>query len=659
MVNLSLTEKGGSTNELSFDKEEVTVGRVRGNDIVLPKGNVSKHHCRLLVRGGEMLVEDLRSTNGTYINGRKIAEPTPVSASDKVFVGDFIIRVASQASSMEGLRPASPPGPPEAGSLSSAIPRRPPPPPPSVRGSSIFDDVPGSAPKVPVAPPPSPRGPLPPPPPPPVPARRESKVIPAHSDAFPPPSGPSDINLDDDDDALGTPHPHFTVPPLKPAVQPSGSSVDEDSEHGLSAHTPAPARTRGAATLDMEDAPPPASPTSSDDDLGNPQADLPPDPEDVFAAIGTESPHPSRKAPELAKSAVGAKAKPGHGPAGKHGSRLLDRDVPEWLAHLLESDGVAAAFFTGTNQAEIQRNGRREAAAVPASDLATLGTAIRKLVSKGSPKPAPDAAAVNTTLPDGMHIAAIFPPMADRLCVAIRRPVASGKTIDDLVEERVISPEMRQVIEACVATRQNILVAGDRAACDSLLRAILWSVDRVARVALLSDSISPPASATSWIKLRPEPQAPDLVEAAVAMQPEYLVVDATHSSLAGEVLGECNLGLEGVILAIVARSANDALRRLQLLSGTQGSAATIGADMIVSSIDLIVHASVLFDGSVKVVELAEPKASLDGQISAHALLTWIPGDDKAGSFTVTGAHSTLATKLSAAGSSIPPEILNR
>ena len=51
MVNLSLTEKGGSTNELSFDKDEVTVGRVRGNDIVLPKGNVSKHHCRLLIQG--------------------------------------------------------------------------------------------------------------------------------------------------------------------------------------------------------------------------------------------------------------------------------------------------------------------------------------------------------------------------------------------------------------------------------------------------------------------------------------------------------------------------------------------------------------------------------------------------------------------------------
>ncbi|HEX7506232.1 MAG TPA: FHA domain-containing protein, partial [Polyangia bacterium] len=564
MVNLSLTEKGGSTNELSFDKEDVTVGRVRGNDIVLPKGNVSKHHCRLFVHGGELLVEDLRSTNGTYINGRKIGEPTPVSPSDKVFVGDFIIRVLSQASSMESMRSAPALGPPEAGSLSSAIPRRPPPPPPSARGISIFDDAPGSSPKVPPSIPLSPRGPLPPPPPPPMPAKRESRVVPEISDPFQPPSGPSDINLDDDDDALGTPRPHFTVPPLKPAVQPSASSLDgDDSAYGLGASTPVPASVRGAATPAMEDAPPRDPPAATDDDLGDSQADSPPVPDDVFASLGTESPHPSHKGPEIDKPVAPSRAKsaPQHG--AKHGARQLDRDVPEWLGHLLEGEGVAAAFFTGTNQAEVQRNGRRESAAVPASDLATLGTLIRKLASKGSPKPAANAAAVNTTLPDGMRIAAIFPPVADRLCVAIRRPVASGRTIDDLVAEHVISPEMRQVLEACVATRQNILVAGDRAACDSLLRAILWSVDRVAKVALLSDSIAPPASATSWIKLQPEPQAADLVAAAVAMQPEYLVVDANHSSLAGEVLGECSLGLDGVILAIVARSTNDALHRLQ------------------------------------------------------------------------------------------------
>jgi pilus assembly protein CpaF len=644
MLNLSLTEKGGSTNELSFDKDEVTVGRVRGNDIVLPKGNVSKHHCRLLIRGGEVLVEDLRSTNGTYVNGRKIADPMPVSTSDKVFVGDFIIRMTSVDSLMDMMRPAPQSGPPEAGSLSAALPRRPPPPPPSMHGNGPDDEAMGGVPKAYPAPPPpaATRSTIPPPPP----AKRESRIIPAAPEPFPPPPGPLDINLDDEDDALSTPHPHFTVPPLKPAIQPLASLFDIETPLGGSsgdAHSDLPPA--------LEDVSPPEPPASADEDVAFPQAESLPTPENVITSIATESPHPPRKPLDGAK--------PVPAPAASHGSRLLDRDIPEWLAHLLESDGVTAVFTTGTSQAEIQRNGRRESTSVSTSDLATLGMAIRKLVSKGSPKPAPDAAAVDTTLPDGLHIAALFPPVADRLCVAIQRPVASGKTVDELVEEQVISPEMRQVLDACVATRQNILVAGDRAACDSLLRAILWSVDRVARVALLSDSIVIPASATSWIRLQAEPQVSDLIAAVVAMQPEYLIVDAKHSSLSGEVLNECNLGLKGAIVSVVARSTNDALRRLQILGGTQGSTSTIGADMVVSSIDLVIQASVLSDGSLKVVEMAEPKASLDGEICAHALLTWIPGDDNAGSFTVTGARSTLATKLLSAGTSIPPEILNR
>jgi pilus assembly protein CpaF len=256
-----------------------------------------------------------------------------------------------------------------------------------------------------------------------------------------------------------------------------------------------------------------------------------------------------------------------------------------------------------------------------------------------------------------MHISAIFPPVADRLCVAVRRPITSGKTIEDLVAEKAMSAEMRQVLEACVATRQNILVSGDRAACDALLRALLWSVDRVARVVLLSDSITPPASATAWIKLQAESQAPELVAAAVAMQPEYLVVDANHTARSGEVLSQCNLGLEGVILSLVARSTNEALHRIQLLGAPAASSGAASGDLVISSIDVVVQASVLANGALKVVEIAEPKASLDGQVTSHALLTWIPDEDSAGSFTVTGARSALASKLSSAGSAMPPEIL--
>ena len=88
-----LTEKGGPTQRLDFECEEITIGRVDENDICLPKGNISKKHTRIVVKDGKIIVLDLKSTNGTYVNGRKLAGPQVISAADKVYIGDFILNV--------------------------------------------------------------------------------------------------------------------------------------------------------------------------------------------------------------------------------------------------------------------------------------------------------------------------------------------------------------------------------------------------------------------------------------------------------------------------------------------------------------------------------------------------------------------------------------
>jgi pilus assembly protein CpaF len=88
-----LTEKGGPTQRLDFECEEITIGRVDENDICLPKGNISKKHTRIVVKDGKIIVLDLKSTNGTYVNGRKLAGPQVISPADKVYIGDFILNV--------------------------------------------------------------------------------------------------------------------------------------------------------------------------------------------------------------------------------------------------------------------------------------------------------------------------------------------------------------------------------------------------------------------------------------------------------------------------------------------------------------------------------------------------------------------------------------
>src|ERR1017187_437250 len=97
MFTTIISEKGGAERRESFDKNEINVGRVQGNDLMLPIGTVSKHHARLLYRDGRFIVTDLKSTNGTYVNGRKIAQATIVREGDKIYIGDFVIRLETPA----------------------------------------------------------------------------------------------------------------------------------------------------------------------------------------------------------------------------------------------------------------------------------------------------------------------------------------------------------------------------------------------------------------------------------------------------------------------------------------------------------------------------------------------------------------------------------
>lgn len=97
---LLISEKGGAERRQSFKGAEATIGRVPGNDIVLPKGNVSKRHARILFREGRLIVTDLNSTNGTFVNRRRITQATILREEDRLFIGDYVLRV-------EGIGPAS------------------------------------------------------------------------------------------------------------------------------------------------------------------------------------------------------------------------------------------------------------------------------------------------------------------------------------------------------------------------------------------------------------------------------------------------------------------------------------------------------------------------------------------------------------------------
>jgi pSer/pThr/pTyr-binding forkhead associated (FHA) protein len=74
MLKLMVLSPGmtGRTQELMADR--TTIGRAEDNTFQIAEPSVSSHHCEVLLRGGGVVVRDLNSTNGTFINGEKITE---------------------------------------------------------------------------------------------------------------------------------------------------------------------------------------------------------------------------------------------------------------------------------------------------------------------------------------------------------------------------------------------------------------------------------------------------------------------------------------------------------------------------------------------------------------------------------------------------------
>jgi pSer/pThr/pTyr-binding forkhead associated (FHA) protein len=74
MAKLVILNQGmtGRAHELTVDR--TTVGRVEDNTFHIPDASVSSHHCEVHLRGSDILIRDLNSTNGTFINNDKIAE---------------------------------------------------------------------------------------------------------------------------------------------------------------------------------------------------------------------------------------------------------------------------------------------------------------------------------------------------------------------------------------------------------------------------------------------------------------------------------------------------------------------------------------------------------------------------------------------------------
>lgn len=82
----------GRPQVVALDGDDVTFGR-QGADVVLDDPYISEQHARVYAEGGEWLITDLGSTNGTYLNQMKVTTPTALAAGDQLAIGKTTVEV--------------------------------------------------------------------------------------------------------------------------------------------------------------------------------------------------------------------------------------------------------------------------------------------------------------------------------------------------------------------------------------------------------------------------------------------------------------------------------------------------------------------------------------------------------------------------------------
>jgi len=92
-ARLRIVEPPATRGQTYDVADELTIGRAAGCQIPLDDSFASQVHARVFRRNGDILVEDLGSTNGTFLNRKKVDSPVPIRKGDRLQVGKTVLEL--------------------------------------------------------------------------------------------------------------------------------------------------------------------------------------------------------------------------------------------------------------------------------------------------------------------------------------------------------------------------------------------------------------------------------------------------------------------------------------------------------------------------------------------------------------------------------------
>ena len=88
-----VSKSGALLTSKGFSKSEVLIGSYEENDIVLLGTDVDSRHARIFEKSGNVILIDLKSKAGTFVNGNKVTAPLLLTRGDRISIADFVLEI--------------------------------------------------------------------------------------------------------------------------------------------------------------------------------------------------------------------------------------------------------------------------------------------------------------------------------------------------------------------------------------------------------------------------------------------------------------------------------------------------------------------------------------------------------------------------------------
>ncbi|WP_460084005.1 CpaF family protein [Roseibium sp. LAB1] len=320
------------------------------------------------------------------------------------------------------------------------------------------------------------------------------------------------------------------------------------------------------------------------------------------------------------------------------------------LEPLLARDDIADIMVNGAHTVYIETSGKVEQTGVTFRDNAQLMNICQRIVSQVGRRVDDSSPICDARLPDGSRVNVIAPPLAiDGPALTIRKFKRDKLTLDQLTKFGSITPEGATILQIIGRSRCNVLISGGTGSGKTtLLNCLTAYIESTERIITCEDSAELQLQQPHVVRLETRPPnlegegeitMRDLVKNCLRMRPERIIVGEVRGPEAFDLLQAMNTGHDGSMGTLHANSPREALSRLEsmiTMGGFSLPSRTL-REMIVSSIDVVVQAARLRDGSRRITHVTEVMG-MEGDIitTQDVFLYDIVGEDPNGK--IIGRH---------------------